>query len=375
MCSSRLALAAIAIAFTVNANCNSTNCGSGTIDKNGVCTPADETVGTAMCGSGTMLEGDQCVASSPPTECDPTTTIPMTDPTTGVVTCIGTGGGGCSAPFACPKPATGKQTICGQLFDFEDNSKLADANATGAQCMGSATSGPCALQILPFDAVTFAKNPTGTPPLDSDPVYIDDCGRYRVPNITLGPGPFIALGIDDAGQPLGPTGQTVTTGIALPNQPNAAITNEEAFIVNETTVGEWAMTGSDTPPLSSGIYVAEFRQHACAQNDAMCTDNDPFAAQGGVQFTKSNVVVPAAYFATETVHDHVDGSATATSINGAALYTGAVVTDGPIYSGSGGISDTANCKWESHPAASLAGIVFFQIYRPVNATISSTCTQ
>lgn len=375
MCSSRLALAAIAVAFTMNANCNSTNCGSGTVDKGGVCTPADETVGTAMCGSGTMLEGDQCVASFPPTQCDPGTTMPMTDPTTGVVTCIGTGGGGCSAAFACPKPTTGKQTVCGQLFDFENNSKLQGANPTGAQCSGSAASGPCALQILPFDAVQFAANPTGTAPLASDPVYIDDCGRYRIPNITLGPGPFIALGIDDAGQPLGPTGTTVTTGVALPNQPNAAVANEEAFILNETTVGEWAMTGSNTPPLTSGIYVAVFREHACAQNDAMCTNNDPVATQGGVQFTKMGLVVPAAYFATEAVHDHVDAAATATSINGTGLYTGAVVTDGPIYSGIGGITDTTNCKWESHPAAALPGIVFFQIYRPVNATISSTCTQ
>jgi len=75
------------------------------------------------------------------------------------------------------------------------------------------------------------------------------------------------------------------------------------------------------------------------------------------------------------VHDHVDGTATATSINGTALFTGAVVTDGPIYSGLGGISDTANCKWESHPAASLPGTVFFQIYRPVNSGVTTTCTQ
>jgi hypothetical protein len=375
MCSSKLVLVFAVAAFAANLSCKNTDCGPGTIDKSGVCTPADETVGTAMCGSGTVLEGDVCVAALPPTECDPTTTMPMVG-SDGTVTCIGTGGGGCSAPFACPKPTTGKQTICGQLYDFENNTKLQGANPMGAQCMGSASSGPCAVQIVPFDAVMFANNPTGTPPLASDPVYIDDCGRYRVPNITLGNGPFVLLGIDDAGMTFGPGGTTVTTGVALPNQPNVAVPNEEAFVVPATTVGEWDTTGgSNTPTLQQGVYVAVFRQHVCAQNDAMCTANDPFATQGSVQFVKNGVVQPSSYFATETVHDHVDGTATATSINGTALFTGAVVTDGPIYSGLGGISDTANCKWESHPAASLPGTVFFQIYRPVNSGVTTTCTQ
>jgi len=39
-----------------------------------------------------------------------------TDPTSGVTTCIGTGTlAGCTGAFACPAPAAGKQTICGQL--------------------------------------------------------------------------------------------------------------------------------------------------------------------------------------------------------------------------------------------------------------------
>jgi hypothetical protein len=375
MSSSKLATLVVVVVVAALAGCNNTNCGTGTIDDNGTCKPADETVGNAQCGSDTVLEGDQCVPMYPPTQCDPTTTTEMTDPVTGVVTCVGNGGGGCSATFACPQPTSGKQTICGQLYDFEDNAKFQEANPMGAQCGSGGGSAACALQILAFDAVAFGNNPTGTAPLPTDPVYIDDCGRFRVQNIDLtGVGPFVALGIDDAGQPLGPTGVTVTTGAALPQQPNTATPSFEAFIINETAVGGWQASGG--PMLSSGIYVGVFRAHVCAAFDSMCT-GDAFANQGGVTFTKSGSTEPADdyYFVAGTNHDQIDSTATATSDNGTGLLTMASVNDGLVYSGTGGITDTTNCKWETHPAASLSGIVFFQIYRPINFSFNTTCTQ
>jgi hypothetical protein len=377
MCSSKLYAALVAaIALATAAGCNDTTCGSGTADKNGTCVPADETVGTAQCGSDTVLEGDQCVPAYPPTQCDPTTTTAMTDPVTGVVTCVGNGGGGCNATFACPDPDSGKQTICGQIYDFEDNSKFQEANPVGTQCGSDTTSAaPCALQILAFDAVAFGNDPTGTAPLPTDPVYIDDCGRFRVENIDLtGVGPFVALGIDDAGQPLGPTGVTVTTGVALPQEPSTATPSFEGFIVDEATVGEWQTTGG--PMLSDGIYVGIFRAHVCMSFDTMCT-GDVFADQGGVTFTKSGSTEPDDdyYFLAETTHDHIDPTATATSINGTGLLTMASVNDELVYSGTGGITDTTNCKWETHAAASLSGIVFFQVYRPTNSSFNTTCTQ
>lgn len=373
MCSSKPLL--FVAAFVIAGGCKDTTCGPNTIDDNGTCTPADETVGTAMCGSGTTLEGDQCVASYPPVECDPTTTTMSTDPITGVTTCVGNGtGGGCTATFACPTPTSGKQTICGQLYDFKDMSLFQGANPTGAQCGSGATTGPCGLQILAFDASAFAANPTGTAPLATDPVYIDDCGRYRVPNITLTGTPYVALGVDDAGMPLGPAGITNTTGVALPQQMNKAISNFETYIVSSTTTNNWAATGG--PTIADGIYTGIFRTHVCAASDAMCT-GDAMATQGGVTFTKSNVAEPADdyYFTTESTYEDIDGSATATSIDGGVLFTGASIADGLAYSGMGGITDTTDCKWESHAAASLSGIVFFQVYRPVAATINSTCTQ
>jgi hypothetical protein len=354
-------------------SCKSIECGPGTIDRGGVCAPPDETTGTAKCGPFTELQGDQCVPMFPPTQCDPATTSPDVDPTTGVTTCIGTGGGGCSAPFACPAPVAGKQTICGQIYNLADNSKFAATGASGAKCMTATSSGPCALQILAYDAIAYGNDPVGTPPLTTGAVYIDDCGRYRVPDITVPAGPFVALGFDDAGMPLGPTGVTNTTGVAVPKVADTKVKDLEAWVVDKATTDMWTSTGG--PPLSGGIYVGIFRTHMCDPTTGTCT-GDGFADQMGVTITKNGSPVPANdyYFQAEATHLHIDAAATATSINGTGLLTNASVNDSLAYSGTGGITDTTNCQWETHAAASLANIVFLQVYRPQSKPLK-TCTQ
>ncbi|HUJ59202.1 MAG TPA: hypothetical protein VLX92_11940 [Kofleriaceae bacterium] len=356
-------------AATIASGCKSTSCGDGTIDKNGTCVPADETTGTAACGPFTMLEGNQCVPMFPPTTCDPATTMPDTDPTTGVTTCIGTGGGGCGAPFACPTPSSGsKQTICGQLYDLESNQPFADTGATGAMCAATPTaSGPCSLAIQAYDAIAFGMNPTTTPPLANGGVYIDDCGRYRVTDIDVPSGPFIGLGIDDPANP-GPGGTTNTVGVATPDNPGNATKDFEAWIVTQATTDGWTSSGG--PPLSGGIYVGIFRTH-------MLGNGDPLAVQSGVTFTKSGTPIPGDDFyftAAQTTHDTIDPTATATGANGTGLLINVSVNDSLVYSGTGGITDTVDCKWETHAAAALANIVFVQIYRPQNQ-LGKTCAQ
>ncbi|MEO8845691.1 MAG: hypothetical protein ABI591_10810 [Kofleriaceae bacterium] len=363
----------ILIVFASASGCKSTECGTGTIDRDGNCEPADETTSTAKCGPFTVLQGDSCVPMFPPTQCDPGSTTSDVDPSTGVTTCIGTGtSAGCSGAFACPAPASGKQTICGQLYNFADNTKFAAAGATGTQCTTATATGPCGLQVAAFGAVTYAHNPTTTTPQATGPIYIDDCGRYRVPDITPPGDPFIALGWDDAGQPFGPTGITVTTGVAMPTAANTTTKDFEAWIVDQATVGTWQSAGG--PMLSAGIYASVFRTHGC-DSAGTCT-GDAFANQSGVTITKSGMTHSAndSYFQAETGRVNLDGAANATSINGTGLYTGASVDDGLVYSGTGGIADTANCAWEPHAAASIPGLVFIQVYRPINIPLK-TCTQ
>jgi hypothetical protein len=367
----------ILIVFATAPGCKSTECGTGTIDRNGSCEPADDTTSTAKCGAFTVLQGDSCVPMFPPTLCDPTSTMTNVDSSTGVATCIGTGvAAGCNGSFVCTTPAPGKQTICGQLYNFADNTKFAATNATGAQCTTPTATGPCALQVAAFGAITYAHNPTTTAPLATGPIYIDDCGRYRVPDITPPADPFLALGWDDAGQmpatAASVSGVTVTTGVAVPTGPDTKIENLEAWIVDQATVGMWTSTGG--PMLSVGIYASIFRTHGCDSTGA-CT-GDGFANQMGVTITKSGSPQTGndSYFQAEPGRMHIDGTASATSINGTGLYVGASVDDSIIYSGTGGIADTANCTWESHAAASIPYLVFMQVYRPINKP-AKTCTQ
>ncbi|MCX5748580.1 MAG: hypothetical protein NT062_39530, partial [Proteobacteria bacterium] len=158
--------AALAVAGATLLGCNNVDCGAGTIERAGTCMPADVTVGDAKCGPFTMLEGDQCVPTLPPTVCDDSTTTPELDPATGVITCIGTGGGGCDATFACPAPTDATtQTICGQLFDLESGSKFRAPGAMGTPCSASTTDGPCSLAIAAYDALAFGSNPQTAPKL------------------------------------------------------------------------------------------------------------------------------------------------------------------------------------------------------------------
>jgi hypothetical protein len=59
-----------------------------------------------------------------------------------------------------------------------------------------------------------------------------------------------------------------------------------------------------------------------------------------------------------------------TGANGTALVTGALVSDGVVYSGTGALP--AECRWDTHPGATLPFIVFIQIKRPINQT-GMTC--
>jgi hypothetical protein len=363
----------LAFATSAAPACKSIDCGPGTIERDGTCAPSDKAVDTATCGPFTMIMGDQCVPIYPPAICEPGTTTEDTG-SDGVITCRGTGGvAGCAADIPCPNPASGKQTICGQIYNFEDGSKFQAPSATGAECAGTETTGPCALQILAYDAINFATDQM-TPPQAVGKVVIDDCGRYAVKDITPPGNAFIALGFDDRGQPLGPAGVTVTTGVALPTAADTKTQKFEAFVMDQSVITSWTTSGG--PSFANGIYASVFRAHACEAGGA-CT-NDPLANQSGVQITKSSVVNPANdYYFKSTdgmTRQNIDSTANATSANGTGLLTNANVMESLVYSGTGGITDTTNCQWENHAAANVPGLLFIQIYRKT-AKLGKTCTE
>lgn len=343
--------------------CNQVECADGTIERDGVCVPGDLNTDEGKCGPFTVLQGDQCVPMFPPTECDPVTTVPETDPETGVTTCKGNGMGGCGVPLPCPAgSSSSKMTICGQIYDFKDHTEFAAADAKGVRCdpANPTTSGPCALMILAFDAIEFGSDPTTAPQRSVADVYIDDCGRYKLTDIdSTGTSPYIGLGFDDAGMQLGPAGVTLTVGVVAPENSQRYVKDFEAFIANASLVPGWQNSGY-ADFASNGAYAPIFRAHREGSGDQ-------FENQAGVTVTKSGNPVPANdyYFrAADTDRTTLDSNATATGANGTALYTGAKVSDLTAYGGTGGLG--AGCRWEPHAAASLPGILFVQVFRKID---------
>jgi hypothetical protein len=262
---------------------------------------------------------------------------------------------GCAASLACPAPTDGKQTICGQIYDFETNQPFAQGS-TGTQCLPGATTGPCSLGIRAYDAAALVVNPA-SPPLVTAPFYIDDCGRYRVPEITQPSGAFVALAIDDSNA--GPGGTTNAVMVTTAKRANAATQGFEAFIVHASTVAAWA----GGPSLTAGIYALVYRGHRAGFDPAV-----------GVTVTIAPATNPTAK-ATDATRDYyfrsgspsrtgLDAAASATTTNGTALLSGVIPSE--VYSGSGG-GLPAQCIWDTHAGAAIAGIIAIQIFRPLDA--------
>jgi len=364
---STIILVLVAALPLLHTGCKEVDCGDGTIERNGQCEPADTSVDPAKCGPNTMVIGDQCVPVFEPTICDPATTDEDLNPTTNVVTCIGSGGGGCGAALACPQPSSGLQTICGQLYDIENNEPFQAMGSLGARCdpANPAASGPCALRMNAYDAIMFAGNPN-TAPLAVVDTYIDDCGRFRLTDVMPPAGsPFIAIGMDDRDPTkVGPGGVTNATGVATPTAPNMAVKDVEAFQVPSATTTKWAMTGG--PTIAGGIYTMIFRQKRVPSR----------LTQAGVTVLKGPpptfTPTPTTdhYFVnTDVSRERIDMALNATGANGTALVTNAMLAD--IYTGTPTVLP-AECRWSAHAAQTVAGIVFVQILRPVNAT-GMTC--
>jgi len=358
----------LAMSLSATSGCQQLECAEGTIERDGRCEPASTTGDPSMCGPFTMLVGDRCVPVLPPTQCDPATSEATYDPDTGIYTCIGTGGGGCDAPLACAAPSGAtKQTICGQIYDFESNTKYSAAGATGARCGATPTAtGPCSLNIVAYDAVAFGMNPSSATPLNVGITYLDDCGRFRLSDVEVPANPFVGVGFDDAGMPMGTSGNTVTAAVATPKLPGGVTQNLEGFIVAPATPAKWTAAGG--PPLSSGIYAPLYRAHKLG-------NGDPLAPQAGVTaiIGTSQPVNDWYFLAAETTRSTIDPNATVTGANGSALVNGVSLSNGNTFNGIGGLG--AGCQWEPHTPAALSafgGIVFIQVYRKINLA-GQTC--
>jgi hypothetical protein len=92
----------VALVGFSNVGCDAVDCGTGTIEQNGTCVPADDQPGSAQCGPGTVLGTSGKCEPEVVVVCDPDTTREEVDPETGEITCVGTGTQtGCAADLPC----------------------------------------------------------------------------------------------------------------------------------------------------------------------------------------------------------------------------------------------------------------------------------
>jgi hypothetical protein len=106
----------------------------------------------------------------------------------------------CGAPLDCPAAAAGAVTFCGTIVELADTQPLVDASLAGQPCDAAhpTVGGPCGVVLTPYDAVTYASNPTTAQPLVAGGIVIDACGRYRMRDIQPQSAGTIALVLTDA---------------------------------------------------------------------------------------------------------------------------------------------------------------------------------
>ncbi len=332
----------------VQAGCSQVVCGDGTIERDGVCLPADTQPGSATCGEGTELAGGTCVPTVT-TVCDPDTTEEEVDQATGVTTCVGISTDICTRSLDCPAPTNGKLTLCGRIHDAETDQVVRAADATGALCNPAAPTadGPCSLKIQFFDALLFQMDPLGTTPLVPAMGFeVDDCGRYRARDLPMTSFGFIGASVDDgAGNPdlRVLTGAATADAISTPNR------DFRLYTTRKTTEAAWSAAANLTGPntfINQGVILMVFRHKAVpAPNVVVTLNNNPIPADDF-------------YFSDPGVsRSTLDLTRTKTGPNGAALLINGA-SPSP-YSGTGG--EPAGCRWPSALSATIQNVVFVQL--------------
>lgn len=329
--------------------CDALDCGPGTIESNGTCVPSNLDPDPAQCGDGTVLgPGGTCIPEVQ-VICDPDTTEEQVDPETGVITCVGIGTPTmCSTDLPCPAPDAGKSTICGRLVDSQTDQPIAAAGATGAQCdlANPTTDGPCSLKLTFVDALQFAMSPSGATPLPSDPIILDDCGRYKATNITASSFGFTGIAVDDAA---GTGDRYKLTGVALDDDNAKPARGFAAYATRNETDAAWTsssgLTGNSLA--TRGVLATIFRH-----------GTTPVA---GVMVRRTGQVVAADDFyfddPSPSTRNHIAPAQNSTGTDGTALMINSIAPDN--HDGVGG--EPAGCRWPVALAASIPNVVFMQV--------------
>lgn len=251
-------------------------------------------------------------------------------------------GASCAVELSCPPPTANRMTVCGRLWDLEDEATIS-ASTTNV-CAGPSPSGPCAIAVRYYDALDWAQNPDTAQDLIAGSTYLDHCGRFRAIDLNTPTFGFLAIVTEDA---TGAPDALRRTAITLPAAEARPATELRAYVTRNTTDAAWsAALGLTGMTLGQrGAYVPIF-----LHGDVPVQ---------GVRVTRDNNQIPAddAYFSDPGVtRSTVDPARTSTGPNGSAIVQS---TPAPIqFSGTGG--EPAGCEWPQTLAASTPGAILVQ---------------
>ncbi len=322
--------------------CGGVECGEGTVERGGDCVSEETPSNTCVCGLGTHFDDDLgvCVADYAPAVCNAETTVEVIRDDN-VILCKGDCSGGC--PPACPLPAVGHVTICGQVVSIETTGRIdADGGGTGMRCDEipvEERTGPCLMKLSVSDGIDW---PISSDALD---VTLYDCGYFAVTNIPAPASGRLLLTVDDADGSAAE--EWVPTASMLDVEAGERVESVNAYGLRHSTDQAWTesagwpfggATFSEKGTLAMiflrGDTPVDFVQIVRSPGGVEADDDYYFSDSD--RYTRSTITL----------------SQYATGHDGAGLIVNSPLVD---HGGSGGLPDL--CVWPWEPAASIPGVL------------------
>lgn len=244
---------------------------------------------------------------------------------------------GCAAPISCPPPDGNKVTICGSIHDLATGDRVELAGAAGDACDG-AGDGPCALRVRAYDPLAFAADPVGTTELAADFVTVDDCGRFRMYNVTRPFNGFLGIAVDAVDD------SHVKTFSARPVDPGDRAQGLKAYVATRAVDDAWTASAGD--PFGGATFAEKGTVVGVYRHGTKRV--------AGVTMTVGGVTRPSDDFYFDdsgSTLATIDASRTSTGPTGAGLLVNSGLTE---HSGTG--AEPSGCEWYSTLAASTPGV-------------------
>lgn len=243
----------------------------------------------------------------------------------------------------------GHVAVSGRLFHIDSGLPFVDPGSTGDPCTGAVT-GVCSLQVLAFDALRYAQDPSSAPIAE---LALNDRGEILdtgVPAPALG---FLAVVVRARA---GVTGW-VESAVAIPVMGGSRATVRLPVVSDEVDAMWTASAGAPYGPETIGEHGA-----------ALLRFGDTAGPRAGVGALESGRAPRAAHYVAGTDPVFIDPVQTVTGPSGAVL-----LTEGELvaYSGVGG--EPAGCEWDSVLSATIPGVILYTPVRAIDPGTGAPC--